>query len=390
MRAIPARTGSLGDTHQHDNASRFNKNMNTTKSFLSALGLLAPLCIGASAQVSFNEIRIDQSSTDTDEYFELVGAPGTSLDGMTYLVIGDSPTGKIEEIEDLSGNSINASGFFLGVHTNYANNCGSPTPDAAFTLQFENGDNVTHMIVTGFTGILNDLIDDDADGVPNVVLPWTSIVDSIALVEHPDGTQGSGEFVYAFGGATVGPDGGFVPAHAFKCGDWRVGGFTLCESDTPGTANDCSIVTDFCVGNTATPELCPCDNGGSGGGGCDIGQATGGVVLTVANFTPNGGGGGTADFNGSGFRPTGTPAGVLIRSSGRKRLTVFGDGLLCLDDPVTRIKAAIAIGGSMSITGQSHGAGAGGFSYQYWFRAQPNAFCTPDGFNISNGVQIDW
>ena len=41
------------------------------------------------AQPQLNEIRIDQSGTDDDEYFELTGTPSSSLDGFTYLVIGD-------------------------------------------------------------------------------------------------------------------------------------------------------------------------------------------------------------------------------------------------------------------------------------------------------------
>ncbi|MCA9432644.1 MAG: hypothetical protein KC940_19175, partial [Candidatus Omnitrophica bacterium] len=53
--------------------------------------------------VRINEIRIDQPSTDTDEYFELVGPPGLSLNGLTYLVIGDGVggSGEIEEMTDL-------------------------------------------------------------------------------------------------------------------------------------------------------------------------------------------------------------------------------------------------------------------------------------------------
>ena len=39
--------------------------------------------------VTINEIRIDQPSSDYDEYFELAGSSGTSLDDLTYLVIGD-------------------------------------------------------------------------------------------------------------------------------------------------------------------------------------------------------------------------------------------------------------------------------------------------------------
>lgn len=371
--------------------TRRKKNMNTTKSFLSALGLLAPLCAIASAQVSINELRIDETGTDTEEYFELTGAPGTPLAGLTYVVIGDTPGGgAIEEAEDLSAFVINPSGFFLGVNTTYLGICGGALPDGTFSLAFENSDNVTHMVVSGFTGAIGLDLDTNDDGTIDVPLPWTSIVDSIALVEHPDGTQSGGERVYDFGFPTVGPDGAFGPGHAFRCGDWRIGGFAVCTNDTPGIANDCSFPSAFCVGDTATPELCPCGNSGSAGAGCDIKQTTGGVALSVANFAPDGFGGGSADFNMTGFRLDTEPSGVLIRSTTRTRLTVFGDGLLCLDSPVVRINSTFAVAGSASILGQGHGAGAGAFSYQYWFRALPAAWCTPDGFNVSNGVQLDW
>lgn len=53
--------------------------------------------------VAINEIRIDQPSTDYDEYFELTGTPNMSLMGLTYLVIGDGPggSGVIEEAVNL-------------------------------------------------------------------------------------------------------------------------------------------------------------------------------------------------------------------------------------------------------------------------------------------------
>lgn len=52
--------------------------------------LLALLsAFSAQATVSINEIRIDQPSSDNDEYFELHGPGSDSLDGMTYLVISD-------------------------------------------------------------------------------------------------------------------------------------------------------------------------------------------------------------------------------------------------------------------------------------------------------------
>src|SRR5690606_27900272 len=48
---------------------------------------------GDAGPVFLSEIRADQPSADTDEYFELGGAPGTSLDGVTLIVIGDGAGG---------------------------------------------------------------------------------------------------------------------------------------------------------------------------------------------------------------------------------------------------------------------------------------------------------
>ena len=61
---------------------------------LSALGaallLVSVLPASGGAQtVTLSEIRIDQPSTDNDEYFELAGTPDAALDALTYLVIGD-------------------------------------------------------------------------------------------------------------------------------------------------------------------------------------------------------------------------------------------------------------------------------------------------------------
>ena len=43
----------------------------------------------AGPAVAINEIRTDQTSSDDDEYFELVGDASASLDALTYIVIGD-------------------------------------------------------------------------------------------------------------------------------------------------------------------------------------------------------------------------------------------------------------------------------------------------------------
>ena len=79
--------------------------------------LVAAAAANAFAEPRINEIRIDQPSTDNDEYFELHGTPGESLDGLTYLVIGDGSaaagSGVIEAVVPLTGHVLAADGLFL-------------------------------------------------------------------------------------------------------------------------------------------------------------------------------------------------------------------------------------------------------------------------------------
>ena len=118
--------------------------------------LLALLPVFMVAQVVINEIRIDQASADDDEYFELAnqGAAPVSLDGYFYLVIGDGSGGSkvIEEVVDLSGNTIAANGFFVVAESSFS----LATADITESLSFENSDNVTHILVQGFSGSNGD------------------------------------------------------------------------------------------------------------------------------------------------------------------------------------------------------------------------------------------
>ena len=121
--------------------------------------ILAALALVTAANAaSINEIRIDQSSTDNDEYFELAGAADESLDGLTYLVIGDGATGSgtVEYALDLAGYSIPADGYFLGVESTFTLASGA---DAVVEINFENSDNVSHFLVSGFTGANGDDLD---------------------------------------------------------------------------------------------------------------------------------------------------------------------------------------------------------------------------------------
>ena len=202
-------------------------------SAVAMVGALLPATVMAqTSEVAINELRIDQPGTDNDEFFELVGPAGTSLSGLTYLVIGDGTggSGVIEAVVDLTSQAIPASGLFVAAESTFT----LATAQLITTLNFENSDNVTHLLVEGFTGTNGDDLDTDDDGTLDTT-PWTAIVDSVALIE----TVGSGDQVYSPN--TVGPDGTFVPAHVFNCDDgWRIGAFDPSGGDdTPGAANFC-------------------------------------------------------------------------------------------------------------------------------------------------------
>ena len=205
--------------------------LNNAVLLLAGLALLALPLVAAAA--TLNEIRIDQTSTDNDEYFELAGDPGESLDGLTLIVIGDGATGSgtIEAVVDLTGYAIQADGVFAMGEATFTGTCGSI--DAVGDLNFENSDNVTFFLLDGFTGALADDLDTDDDGTLDAT-PWTTLVDGVSLVETLD----SGDMYYA--DAIVGPDDTFVPGHVAFCGGiWHILDFDLCTAtETPGEPSD--------------------------------------------------------------------------------------------------------------------------------------------------------
>lgn len=187
--------------------------------------------------IVINEIRIHEPGTDNNEYFELMGPPGASLNGLTYLVIGDGTdpqgSGVIEAVVPLNG-VIQPSGFYVVAESTFT----LGVADFITNLNFENDDNVTHLLVKNFSGTLNQDLDLNNDGTLDF-RPWQTIVDLVALIKQPNPPTVT---EYSYGPPALGPDtGGLVPSQVYRCstdGLWRIGKFDpALGSDTPSAQN---------------------------------------------------------------------------------------------------------------------------------------------------------
>jgi hypothetical protein len=190
-----------------------------------------------------NEIRIDNTGTDSDEYIELQGTPGQSLSGYFVVGIGDASGsglgGGIDMVLDLSPYSIQADGY-LAIHD--SDDAALPNGTCGgydivnLTMNIENSDNMTFLLVNGWTFGGTD-VDTDDNGVIDGPY-YSQLIDSVGLVLD----LAAGDLLYSPN--LVGPDGAFVPGHVFFCAGigWQIGSFTLCAQDSPGAANpNCPI-----------------------------------------------------------------------------------------------------------------------------------------------------
>lgn len=203
----------------------------------AAPALLGLPISGASADVLLSEIRIDNGGTDA-EYLELFNTGTDPVDLSTYNVVvigdGNGGDGSVEDVISFDGLSIAPGSPFLVLQSSFtgieidADGSGTSVtnavPDLSDELAFENSDNLTFLLVTGYTAGAEDL---DADDDGTLELPdGTVVIDAVSLVETPD----SGDAFYAttVGGVDVGPNGPFVPAHVFRSessGSWIIGAF---------------------------------------------------------------------------------------------------------------------------------------------------------------------
>jgi hypothetical protein len=183
--------------------------------------------------VRINEARIDQTGSDVDEYVELRGPADLSLEGYSFVVIGDGDDGQgvIENVTSLDGQTIPDDGLFVFGQTE---NVGAV--DFETNIAFENQQSSTLLLVQGFSGALNDDLDTDDDGTPETA-PWTGIVDAVGIVSADDDDLAYGE---ALGFTDIGPNRTFPPGQIFRDGAtglFRIGLFGGLVFDSPGAAN---------------------------------------------------------------------------------------------------------------------------------------------------------
>lgn len=213
------------------------------------------------AQTVINEIRIHDQ-----EYFELRGIPGTSLDNLWYLVIGDGSgstsglngygdSGVIEETVNLTDEVIPDSGYFLVAESNSA--LAGNTANLQQNLNFENFDNVTHVLAERAVGASPPTtldFDTNDDGHLEMPLPWLNVLDAVGLMEVFEPEFAGQEWVYGSTiekndgsyGVNVGPNSGATPQHVFRAeredDTWHIGtNATANGFYTPGSKNPSTI-----------------------------------------------------------------------------------------------------------------------------------------------------
>ncbi|MCI0364285.1 MAG: lamin tail domain-containing protein [Phycisphaerales bacterium] len=211
---------------------------------------IADVCeVAAPPGLRINELRIDQTGTDLDEYVELKGTPGTSLDGLSLLIIGDGNglSGVIEFAISLHGLSIPADGHFLIAENSFSLAPSQVNLNAGTALNMENGDNVTYVLVTNSTGTNGQDLDVDDNGVLDVT-PWLITVDAVGVIDDvitqplPPNNEHAYGVSLGFVDVVIEPV-EFNPGHLYRCetsGTWTAGEFNpfiAGATDTAGVLN---------------------------------------------------------------------------------------------------------------------------------------------------------
>ena len=293
---------------------------------VTATGALTA-CGGSLPETYLNEARFDEvtaGTTDANEYIEIAGTPGASLDALTVIILGDASvtaggvttnlkSGAIETVVPLTGQVVGPTGFFIITLKTVNSTTGEIIQDGialdypgdlqVATLNMENDDNVTVMLVEGFTGLLNTDLDTDDNGTLETT-PWTSLKDSISIVKtvHAAPTSTSEEWWYA---PRIPPLKDGIAMHIYRCFPANLWWAGVRDITNPDTITDRVGQTNFSCpgsGNGCFGDL-------DGSGEVDSGDV--GIVLLDTGPC----GGCPTDLDGSGEVDSGD-VGLVLLSSG--------------------------------------------------------------------------
>lgn len=157
------------------------------------------------------------------------------------------------------------------------------------------------------------------------------------------------------------------------------------------------LVRSFCAGD-GSGLACPCGNTAPANSGRGCLNSTGVGALLATTGSP------VVSADSLVLAASGMPASTSVlyfqgtSEAGAGAGVVFGDGKRCAAGSVVRLGTKTNVGGAssypvagdpaISVRGLVPAAGASR-TYQAWYR-NVAAFCTVDGFNLTNGVRVTW
>jgi hypothetical protein len=206
---------------------------------VAGLSVAAMLPAVASALPIINEFVANHDGTDEMEFVEIFGLPNTDYSAYTIVEVeGEGASAGLIDTFIRPVGTTDANGFFV-----------APGPAGGL---IENG-TVSLLLVTGFTGVENDDIDTNNDGVIDATF-WTAIADAVG-VKGPaagDFTYGGTELATNFDGGTLTVGGASRIPNAVDTGtalDWKRNNFNRNNSsplfgqaaNTPGALNSLQV-----------------------------------------------------------------------------------------------------------------------------------------------------
>ena len=186
--------------------------------------------------VSIAELRISSAgaSDDASNYVELTAAPGTSLDGLSLVVVsGEFAPGQVDFAFDLSGLTVDEDGILLIRNADLAAQIQQAVAqgnDLVAEFDFF-GSPSTFLLVRDFGGAQGDDLDTNDDGIPEGLTGM--VMDSVSF------SDGDGTPDVNYSDTVVGADGDFTSAGAARNDDGSFAplSFDDLSDDTPGTMN---------------------------------------------------------------------------------------------------------------------------------------------------------